>query len=179
MKSDIRLHEAIVEKNPKNCSLVFCTPAASCVDVHNNISESFNNAIDPARYVPLVEMLETIRRSAMIRIEMRKQKAKNHKGRFTLRAKEFIELEQKKLKFCKFFPGSDGRKPKPKRKKGRHESPAKKRVSRERRIMHCGHCGIAGHNASKCKNSGAEKFKKPRKKTSFIEEDGIESMTQD
>ncbi|XP_019082513.1 PREDICTED: uncharacterized protein LOC104704215 [Camelina sativa] len=106
---DMRVYEAMMEKNPKNCSLAFFTPTSSCVDVHNNISESFNNAIDPARYMPMVEMLETIRRRTMVRIDMRKTKADKDLSRVPPRIKEMIALEQKRLKFCKVIPGSDGR----------------------------------------------------------------------
>lgn len=60
-----------------------------------------------------------------------------------------------------------GRKPKPKRKKGRNESPTRKKVSRDKRIMHCGRCGVAGHNATKCPNIGVPiKHKYGRKKAS-------------
>uniref|UniRef100_A0A0D3E584 SWIM-type domain-containing protein n=1 Tax=Brassica oleracea var. oleracea TaxID=109376 RepID=A0A0D3E584_BRAOL len=262
---DLRLYEAIMEKNPMNCSLAFFSPTSSCVDVHNNISESFNNAIDPARYMPMVEMLETIRRTAMVRIDMRKKKAADHIGRFPSRIMKMIDKEQEKLKFCKMIPGGDGRcevregnvshsvnmrlrtcacrrwdmsgipcrhalriitekkldyedyissfylnsrqqqiysdsirpvngmcfwdrtgasvlpppslventennrgrKPKPKRKKGRNESPTRKKVSRDKRIMHCGRCGVAGHNATKCPNIGVPiKHKYGRKKAS-------------
>lgn len=265
---DIRLYEAIMEKNPMNCSLAFFSPTSSCVDVHNNISESFNNAIDPARYMPMVEMLETIRRTAMVRIDMRKKKAADHIGRFPSRIMKIIDKEQEKLKFCKMIPGGDGRcevregsishcvnmrlrtcacrrwdmsgipcrhslriitekklnfenyissfylnsrqqqiysdsirpvngmcfwertgtsvlpppslvenienkrgrKPKQKRKKGRNESPTRKKVSRDRRIMHCGRCGVAGHNVTKCSNIGVPiKHKYGRKKASTEE----------
>lgn len=53
---DICVYNDMMEKNPKNCSCAFFKSTFSCEDVHNNISESFNNAIDPARYMPLVEM---------------------------------------------------------------------------------------------------------------------------
>ncbi|XP_024015297.1 uncharacterized protein LOC112088960 [Eutrema salsugineum] len=286
---DIRLYEAMMEKNPQNCSLAYFSPAASCVDVHNNISESFNNAIDPARYMPMVEMLETIRRRTMIRIDQRMKEALNHQGRFTVRAVEWIEDEQKKLRYCVMVPGANardevresgvsysvnmrlrtcacrrwdmsglpcrhalriiaerklnhedhishwflnsrqqqiygnsinpvngmlfwgssgskvlpppslveeienrvGRKPKPKRKKARHESPSKKKASREKKVMHCGRCGEAGHNATKCQNMVGETSKKARKRTNArkkrqvedgneateTEQDGYESMT--
>ena len=261
---DMRLFEAIMEKNPKNCSLAFCSPAASCVDVHNNISESFNNAIDPSRYMPMVEMLETIRRTTMVRIDLRKKIAAANASRFPSRITKIIQSEQRKLKFCKMVPSSDGRcevressisyslnmrlkncacrrwdlsgvpcrhalriisekklnyedyisayylnsrqqqiyadsirpvngmcfwnrsgslvlpppslvddtenrkgrKSKPKRKKGKNESPTKKKkVSREKRIMHCGRCGVAGHNALKCPNIGVPLFRPTKKKT--------------
>lgn len=45
------------------------------------------------------------------------------------------------------------RKPKPKRKKEKHEYPTKKKLTRVGRIMHCGRCGLAGHNAMKCTTS--------------------------
>ncbi|XP_010496057.1 PREDICTED: uncharacterized protein LOC104773177 [Camelina sativa] len=106
---DIRLYDAIMQRNPRNCSLAFCSPTAKCVDVHNNISESFNNAIDPARYVPMVEMLETIGRRTMVRFDLRKTAASQYTGRITERAKEILEEEAKYIKYCSFFPGADGR----------------------------------------------------------------------
>ncbi|KAL1217890.1 hypothetical protein V5N11_035278 [Cardamine amara subsp. amara] len=68
-----------------------------------------------------------------------------------------------------------GRKPKTKRKKGKHESPQKKRVTREKGIMHCGKCGFARHNAKKCKNPGVEVYRPPKKKPTKTREDGYES----
>jgi len=75
-------------------------------------------------------------------------------------------------------PESKGRKKKQKRIKGKNESPKKKRkvqcgeespkklkASREGRTMTCGHCGITGHNAFKCPNSGASVYRKPKKNT--------------
>ncbi|XP_024004159.1 uncharacterized protein LOC112081608 [Eutrema salsugineum] len=106
---DMRLYEAMMEKNPQNCSLAFFSPASSYVDVHNNISESFNNAIYPARYMPMVEMLETIRRRTMVWIDQRMKEALSHQGRFTVRAVEWIEEEQKKLKYCVMVPGANSR----------------------------------------------------------------------
>ncbi|KAG7636201.1 Zinc finger SWIM-type [Arabidopsis thaliana x Arabidopsis arenosa] len=71
----------------------------------NDMKESFNNAIDPTKYLPMVEMLETMRRRTMQCIEMRMKKAETYKGRFTKRAAEFIALEQEKLKFTKYVSG--------------------------------------------------------------------------
>ncbi|XP_048631449.1 uncharacterized protein LOC125606422 [Brassica napus] len=275
---DMRLFAAIMEKNPKNCSLAFCSPKSSCVDVHNNISESFNNAIDPARYMPMVEMLETIRRSSMIRIDLRNKIAANTTSRYPSRVMEVIKYEQEKLKFCKIIPGGDGRwevressvshsvnlrlrtcacrrwdlsgipcrhalriiaekklnyedyisawflnsrqqqiysdsirpvngmcfwnknghlvipppslvdqtesrkgrKPKPKRKKGKNESPTKKRkVSREKRTMHCGRCGVAGHNVTKCSNIGVPMHRPPRKRATRTSEDAQDTRNLD
>ena len=75
-------------------------------------------------------------------------------------------------------PESKGRKKRQKRIKGKNESPKKKRkvqcgeespkkvkASREERTMTCGHCGITGHYAFKCSNSGASVYRKTKKTT--------------
>ncbi|XP_020891498.1 uncharacterized protein LOC9324527 isoform X1 [Arabidopsis lyrata subsp. lyrata] len=279
---DMNVFNSVMQKNPKNYSLTFFKPTASCDDVSNNISESFNHAIDPARVMPLVEMLETIRRRAMIRIDIRRKKAMSHKGKYSLKAMEKLELEQKKTKNCKVNPcgvgeyevkekkssfkvymekhsctcrrwhmsglpcrhalkvildnkklkrddyisscyltsrwrnqynafikgvrgmnfwkksgeiellppktdTTKGRKPIPKRFKERNESPQKKKkktmdsktteikVSREKRIIHCGSCGEAGHNTRSCKNVGVIPPKKSKGKTA---KDGCEGPSQ-
>lgn len=40
----------------------------------------------------------------MIRIDIRRKKAMSHKGKYTLKAMEKLELEQKKTKNCKVIP---------------------------------------------------------------------------
>lgn len=275
---DMRIYEAMMEKNPKNCSLAFCSPMSSCLDVHNNISESFNNAIDPARYMPMVEMLETIRRTTMVRIDLRKRIAADNDRRFPFRITKIIEAEQRKLKYCKMIPGGDGRcevkeasisysvnmrqrtcacrkwelggipcrhalrvitekklnyedyisswylntrqqqiysdsirpvngmrfweqtgtivipppsleeelenrkgrKPKPKRKKGKNESPTKKKVNRSGRVMHCSRCGGENHNITKCPRPGVPKKRPPPiKKTRTMAENEQDFMNCD
>ena len=101
---DMSVYDSMMMKNPKNCSLAFFTPSSTCDDVSNNISESFNHAVDPARSMPLVEMLETIRRRAMLRIEARKMKAMNHRGKFSLKAMEKVSEEQRKIRHCTIYP---------------------------------------------------------------------------
>jgi len=101
---DMSVYDSMMMKNPKNCSLVFFTPSSTCDDVSNNISESFNHAVDPARSMSLVEMLETIRRRAMLRIEARKMRAMNHRGKFSLKAMEKVSEEQRKIRHCTIYP---------------------------------------------------------------------------
>lgn len=101
---DMSVYDSMMEKNPKNCSLVYFTPSSTCDDVSNNISESFNHAIDPARAMPLVEMLETIRRKAMLRIAARKLISMNHRGKFSIKAMEKVSKEQKKIRGCTIYP---------------------------------------------------------------------------
>lgn len=69
---------------------------------------------------------------------------------------------------------SNKRKKKQKRIKGRNESPSKKKskkrdesptkVSRERRVIHCGRCLGVGHNAKKCNGIGAAIQRPPKQK---------------
>ena len=72
---DVRVYEAVLMKNPQNCSRAFFSSTSVCEDVSNNFSESYNNTLNTAREMPLVEMLETVRRQAMIRMDMRKTNA--------------------------------------------------------------------------------------------------------
>lgn len=72
-----------------------------------------------------------------------------------------------------------GRKPKPKRKKGKNESPTKKKVDRSRRVMHCGRCGVAGHNATKCPNVGVPVNRPKKKKATTMGEDEQDFMSCD
>lgn len=67
MAYDIEIYNSIMMINPNICSL-------ACDDVRNNISEAFNHAIDPARSMLKVEMLETIQRRTMLHMEARRQK---------------------------------------------------------------------------------------------------------
>ncbi|XP_018443229.1 uncharacterized protein LOC108815067 [Raphanus sativus] len=260
-----------MEKNPQNCSRAYFTTTACCEDVHNNFSETYNNTVNKAREMPLVEMLETIRRLAMVRIDIRKKKAENHKGKYSLKVANTIADESLHKKNCRAVAGANGvfdvrenstgysvhmrkrtctcrkwdmtgipcrhalrvimqmkwnaedyvsdwylttkwrniyndsispvtgmrfwnksdesrlqpptrpetkgRKKKQKRIKGKNESPKKKlkfvespkkkvKVGREGRTVRCGHCGLTGHNALKCPNSGASVYRKPKKSAS-------------
>lgn len=280
---DMSVFDSVMQKNPKNCSLAFFKPTSSCDDVSNNISESFNNAINPTREMPLVEMLETIRRRAMVRIDIRKNKANKHKGKYSIKAMEKVQLEQRKIINCKVFPAgpgqyevkeknsaykvhmgmhfcscrkwemsgipcrhalaiisnkkwdpedyisswyltsrwrneynahidavrginfwkksgeteilpppkpvTEGRKKVPKRIKERNESPQKKKskvkgkekelkVSREKRIIHCGNCGEAGHNTRRCQKAGAARSRPPKKAKGNTTEEGPSQPTQ-
>ncbi|XP_010463024.1 PREDICTED: uncharacterized protein LOC104743671 [Camelina sativa] len=80
-KFDEGVYDAVMQRNPQNCSRAFFGCKSSCEDVSNNFSESYNNAINKAREMPLVDMLETIRRKTMIHIDARLKKAMKRQGR--------------------------------------------------------------------------------------------------
>ncbi|CAE5959904.1 unnamed protein product [Arabidopsis arenosa] len=200
----------------------------------------------------------------MIRIDLRRKKAKNHKGKYSINAMERLQLEMKKIVNCKAWPAGpgeyevkekkssfqlymgkhscscrkwdmsgipcrhaltviidkklnpknyisswyltsrwrneysayidavrgcnfwrksgetelllppkpEGRKRIPKRIKERNESPQKKKskgkekelkLSRKKRIIHCGICGGEGHNTRKCQFFGPAPYRRPNK----------------
>ncbi|XP_010417744.1 PREDICTED: uncharacterized protein LOC109128898 [Camelina sativa] len=102
------VYDALMMKNPHNCSRAFFTCASMCEDVSNNFSESYNNAINQAREMPLVEMLERLRRQCMIRNAMRKKKAMSHQGKFSLKVAATITKEQKHMLYCQVVPCGNG-----------------------------------------------------------------------
>lgn len=87
---------------------------------------------------------------------------------------------------------TQGRTKKEKRKKGKNESPKKKKklkvnglqgnespnkktkLSKEGRTMHCGRCGLPGHNSTSCKNSGVQ-IRRPKKKQMGVGESQSQS----
>ena len=105
---DLGVYETLMEKNPQACSRAYFTGTACCEDVHNNFSETYNNTINTAREMPLVEMLETIRRLAMVRIDLRKEKMKKHKGKYSKKVAKTIAEESKHKKNCRAVAGANG-----------------------------------------------------------------------
>lgn len=105
---DVRVYEAVLLKNPHNFSRAFFSSTPVCEDVSNNFSESYNNTLNTAREMPLVEMLETVRRQAMIRMDMRKTKAFRWKGKYSEKVANTIKAEKKHLFECRVIPSGNG-----------------------------------------------------------------------
>ena len=105
---DEGVYEAVMMKNPQNCSRAFFNCTSMCEDVSNNFSESYNNTINKARELPLVAMLETIRRQCLIRNDMRRKKTEKHKGKYSLKVAKTIEEEKTYLKYCQVIPCGNG-----------------------------------------------------------------------
>lgn len=61
--------KAIMEKDPHHWSRAWFKLGSDCDSVDNNICESFNKWIVQARYLPIISMLEAIRRKVMMRIQ--------------------------------------------------------------------------------------------------------------
>ena len=58
--------------------------------------------------MPLVEILETMRRLAMKHIDLRKKIVKDYKGKFSLKVTKMIASETKYMKNCKSLPRPTG-----------------------------------------------------------------------
>ncbi|XP_048623651.1 uncharacterized protein LOC106435841 [Brassica napus] len=107
-QSVLGVYETLMEKNPQTCSRAYFTGTACYEVVHNNFSETYNNTINTAREMPLVEMLETIRRLAMVRTDLRKEKMKKHKGKYSKKVAKTIEEESKHKNNCRAVARANG-----------------------------------------------------------------------
>lgn len=60
---------AVTRLDPKHWSRAWFRLGSNCDSVDNNICESFNKWIIDARFLPIISMLEAIRRKVMVRIQ--------------------------------------------------------------------------------------------------------------
>lgn len=97
---DVDVFEAFKQINPKSCSRAFFRTRSCCEDALNNFSESYNNTIEKACAMPLVEMLKTMRRQTMSRIALRKEKAERWNKRHSLKVNKIMAVEEKERKNC-------------------------------------------------------------------------------
>ncbi|XP_024015959.1 uncharacterized protein LOC112089210 [Eutrema salsugineum] len=99
-KYDKFSHEDLKKTEPKTWCRAFFSSHAACEDVCNNLSESFNRTIKDARKMPVIDMLEEIRRQTMKRISKRGEKARKCITRFAPHAMEIFEANCKMSKLC-------------------------------------------------------------------------------
>ncbi|XP_033134218.1 uncharacterized protein LOC103841102 [Brassica rapa] len=93
---DSEVFEDVMKTNPTSWVRAFYKIGNFCEDVENNSTESFNSSIVQAREKPLVPMLETIARLAMVRIAARDVKATEHKHICTPYVIEYLQEEHNK-----------------------------------------------------------------------------------
>ncbi|XP_022552704.1 uncharacterized protein LOC106451216 isoform X1 [Brassica napus] len=105
---NVDVYDGVMKRNPETFSRAYFKTTSTCEDALNNFSESYNSAIEKARALPLVEMLETIRRQAMLRIDIRKNESLKHKGKFSLKVGKVIAIEELHRKYCRIYPGPTG-----------------------------------------------------------------------
>lgn len=104
---DIHAHDDLLAADPTTWCLAFFSGNARSGQVCNNLSESFNKTIKGARELPLINMLESIRRQAMIRISRRLKKARACIMPFPKKVADVLELNRRESKYCTIFISSD------------------------------------------------------------------------
>ncbi|CDY12322.1 BnaA06g20220D [Brassica napus] len=137
---DAGVYEAVLSKNPSNCSRAFFSSTLVFEDLSNNFYGSYNNTLNTAREMPLVEI-----------------KLLNHH-------QEMFHCQQKKKK--KRIKGKNESPQNKKKGKGLQE-PKKKmiKLSMEGRSSHCGRCEISCYNSRSCPNEGCPVYR-PKKQVS-------------
>ena len=104
---DIHAHDDLLAADPTTWCLAFFSGNARSSQVCNNLSESVNKTIKGARELPLINMLESIRRQAMIRISRRLKKARACIMPFPKKVADVLELNRRESKYCTIFISSD------------------------------------------------------------------------
>ena len=104
---DVEIYEAFKQRNRNSCISAFFGTISSCEYALNN--QSLTTIIGKSRALPLVEMLETMRRHTMVRISLRKKKARKWNKRHSLKVNKVIAAEEKERKNCSVeIPSTNG-----------------------------------------------------------------------
>ncbi|XP_020879803.1 uncharacterized protein LOC110228054 isoform X2 [Arabidopsis lyrata subsp. lyrata] len=106
---DPEAHEDLLKTDPRTWCRAFFSCQSSCEDVSNNLSESFNRTIKDARKLPVVNMLEEVRRSCMKRIAKICDKTSKCKTRFPPKIMQILEGNRKSAKFCQVLKSGENR----------------------------------------------------------------------
>ncbi|XP_010534667.1 PREDICTED: uncharacterized protein LOC104810169 [Tarenaya hassleriana] len=111
---DIRVYnplayDGFMRAKPKKWCRAFFNPETKCHDVNNNLSESFNESIKEARSLPMIDMLEEIRRSIIRRISRRATQAERCKTDFPPRILKVLEKSREKSRHCNIIRSGYGK----------------------------------------------------------------------
>ena len=88
------------ERDPTTWSRHKFSPVAKCGALQNNIAESFNSVILPARDKPIITMMETIRRMLMKRFAVKKEGMMKYNGVICPRIKAKLEKAKQDVVLC-------------------------------------------------------------------------------
>lgn len=104
---DREAYDALLAAEPEHWCRAFFSKTGRSANVCNNLSESFNQTIKKAREFLLINMLETIRRQAMMRISRRFKRADKCIMQFPQRIAYVLEINRKNSKDCQIMVSSD------------------------------------------------------------------------
>ncbi|XP_010480802.1 PREDICTED: uncharacterized protein LOC104759589 [Camelina sativa] len=99
--------EDLLKTDPKTWCRSFFSYHSSCEDVCNNLYESFNRTIKDARKLPVLNMLEEVRRIAMKRNSKLAAKTQKCKGRFHPKVLLILEANRRSSKFSSFLKSGE------------------------------------------------------------------------
>ncbi|RID75414.1 hypothetical protein BRARA_B02460, partial [Brassica rapa] len=94
---DSQIYDDLMVRDPTSCTRAFFSTTSSCEDGLNNFSESYKSGLKKARSLLLVGILETMRRQAMVRLEVTKKKLVKYKAKYSLKIAKTIAEETKKI----------------------------------------------------------------------------------
>lgn len=104
---DAVAYEDLMKTEPHTWCRAFFSSQARCEDVCNNLSESFNRTIKDARKLPLINMLEGIRRLAMKRNSRRRDKTSVCATPFPPNIMEVFEKNRRASDHCSVIKSSE------------------------------------------------------------------------
>ena len=85
-------YDWMIKQEPKTWARCFFSPHAKCDAIHNNISESFNSYIKQGRDMPILSMLEWIRKRLMKRIHVKYNGMLKYRGNICPNVQDKLEL---------------------------------------------------------------------------------------
>lgn len=99
---DIQVYNKLMARDHTTCCHAFFNTTSSCEDALNNFFKTYNSGLEKAWSFLLVEMLETVKRQAMVRIELRNNKLTRYKAKYNLKVPNTIATEEEQpIKWCK------------------------------------------------------------------------------
>jgi len=99
----------LLKTDPTTWCRAFFSTHSSCEDVSNNLSESFNRTIREARKLPVVNMLEEVRRISMKRISKLCDKTAKCETRFPPKIMQILEGNRKSSKYCQVLKSGENK----------------------------------------------------------------------
>ena len=106
---DPEASEDLLRTDPTTWCRAFFNCHSSCEDVSNNLSESFNRTIREARKLPVINMLEEVRRIFMKRIAKLCEKTGKCKTRFPPKIMMILEGNRKSAKYCQVLKSGENK----------------------------------------------------------------------
>ncbi|GLT98899.1 hypothetical protein SLE2022_163730 [Rubroshorea leprosula] len=94
-------HEALKSIPPELWCKAFFDTLCKCDVVDNNISETFNNSIMDSRFLPIIQLLESLRVKVMVRMAKNKDEINKWRGNIAPRIRKKLEANKMEAAKCR------------------------------------------------------------------------------